>query len=324
MAETTDWASTVWEGDGEIQPEGGLHPEDILDAEDFDEGTLQVFDETDESEETDGAGGEPSPTTETATDADASDAEETAPTPEQGETAAEKKLKFHAKVDRKDTEVEISENELPVIYQKSNNFDRLQKRFDEKMARLQGLDALSAQLGFASAEEMLEHAVQQDRDAKIAALVDGGTARDIAEDYVDRSMEKARTDYKLKSIETAQEETVEQDGADDPKNTAPEDYSAQVTELFRVRPDLKGKLQKLPDEVTKEVVEHGVPLRTAYAEWETRQIKAENERIRKEKDLFAQQAETAARAPARGAKDGSAKSEKIDPFIQAFRSERGY
>lgn len=324
MAETTDWASTVWEGDGEIQPEGGLQPEDILDAEDFDEGTLQVFDETDESEETDGADGEPAPTTETATDADASDAEETAPTPEQTETAAEKKLKFHAKVDRKDTEVEISEDELPVIYQKSNNFDRLQKRFDEKTARLQGLDALSAQLGFSSTEEMLEHAVQQDRDAKIAALVDGGTARDIAEDYVDRSMEKAKNAHEAKAKETAQEETVEQDGADDPKSTVPEDYSAQVTELFRVRPDLKGKLQKLPDEVTKEVVEHGVPLRTAYAEWETRQIRAENERIRKEKDLFAQQAETAARAPVRGAKAGSGKSEKIDPFIQAFRSERGY
>lgn len=103
------------------------------------------------------------------------------------------------------------------------------------------------------------------------------------------------------------------------------DYRQQIADLFSARPELRGKLQKLPDEVSRAVVENGLPLRTAYAEWEARQVKAENDRIRKEKELFAQQAETASRAPVRGATDGNInETKKPDPFITAFRADRGY
>ena len=89
-----------------------------------------------------------------------------------------------------------------------------------------------------------------------------------------------------------------------------------------VRPDLRGTLKQLPEEVSKAVVEGGLELRTAYAEWEARQMKAENEKIRREKDLFAQQAETAARAPVRGATDTKVEEkDKPDPFVKAFWDE---
>ena len=333
--ETTSWASTVWEDGGEIQPEGGLSLDDISCDAEFDEGTLDVFDEdpVEQPNEDDATGHR---TTEPEAEDDAGAGEEKEepeiPTRESGdavEPSEPRKLKFRAQIDHKGKDVEISETDLPELYQKSSNFDRLQKRFDEKDAQLQRYASLAAQLGFDSTDEMFAHATKQARDERVAALVNGGTAQDIAEDYVDRAIERERAEREAKRNPSGKDAQSGDDAQSDGEKREEEkpaiDYAAQVTELFRVRPELKGTLKKLPDEVTREVVENGVPLRTAYAEWEARQIKAENDRMRKEKERFAQQAETAARAPVRGAREGTqSKEQKQDPFIFGFDSDRSY
>lgn len=325
MPETTEWASTIWEGDGEIQPEGGLNIEDIEDHGEFDEGTLRVFDEDDTPDAADGARSDGSPTPETTDEADAGGKEDPAPTTEPGPETP-KKLKFHAKIDRQESDVEISEEELPGIYQRSKNYERLQQRHDETVEKLRGYDAFAARLGYKDTKDMLEQAERSDRDAKVASLVSDGTAKDIAEDYVDRQIAKARNAQKRKASEAAAAESKAAEHTADGGKSATPSYEDQVADLFRVRPDLRGTLKELPADVTKDVVENGTPLRTAYAEWEARQFKAENDRIRKERELFAQQAETAARAPVRGAQDGgTSRAEKADDaFLRAFRSDRGY
>lgn len=328
--ETTDYAATIWEGEGEMQPEGGLTLEDISGAEDFDEDTLMVFDETEESEaQPNGAESEPAPTTEQPDAAAEGEEPEASPTPEKAEETEPKKLAFRAKIDRQEQDVEINASDLPGIYQRANNFDRLQKRYEEQREAVKNLDVLAAQLGYESAAKMLEHATQTDREERINALVQGGTARDIAEDYVDRDIARRKS---RKAAAVSEPEEPEKDSDTPPAKsgktahagTEP-DYRQQIADLFSARPELRGKLQKLPDEVSRAVVENGLPLRTAYAEWEARQVKAENDRIRKEKELFAQQAETASRAPVRGATDGNInETKKPDPFITAFRADRGY
>lgn len=329
--ETTEYAATIWEGDGEIQPEGGLDLSDLLDDGEF--GSDRSDAETgagdgevkaeDDSSKPDGTDEASAPTTGQTEPPAGSEADEATPTTEFAEEATPQKLKFTAKVDRKEQNVEMDFSDLPGLYQRAQNYDRLAKKYDTTSAKLQSLEALSAQLGYDSLEAMVEQACQSDREAKVKALVDEGTPLSIAEDYVDRSIEKARSSRKVEEEEADLDESTDSQPASENEEKRNElDFKSQVEELFRARPDLKGTLKRLPEEVSRAVVENHVPLRAAYAEWEAQQMKAENDRIRKEKDLFAQQAETAARAPVRGTVDGKIEEkEKPDKYVEGFRSE---
>lgn len=321
MSTDTIQVTPAWEGSRKIEPEGGLTEADLSYSDEFD-----PWGDDSEGSEAAGKTSEDSsaPTTETKEETVTEKAaEEEAPTTEP-QPEAPKKLKFQAKVDHKVSDVELDFDELPTVYQTAQNYSRLEKKYTTANETIQRMAALSAQLGYASIEEMLNSAGESDRKARIQALVDEGTNEKIAADFVDRDIAKVKADLEAKAKAAEQEEKPEQKEAKSEKakeESAP-DFKAQVAELLQLRPDLK-EMKTLPQEVVTSVVEKGTPLRIAYAEWETKQLKAENERIRREKELLAQQADSASRAPVRGATDRKDdKGDPEDPFLNGFNRRR--
>ena len=97
------------------------------------------------------------------------------------------------------------------------------------------------------------------------------------------------------------------------------DYQAEVEELLQARPQLRG--QALPDAVSRAAVEGDKRLLLAYLDYEAQQAQAENERLRKENEIYKQNAATAARSPVRGVSGGGATDLKpSDPFLDGFNS----
>ena len=102
---------------------------------------------------------------------------------------------------------------------------------------------------------------------------------------------------------------------------------AEVKELMRARPDLKGI--QLPEEVAKACAEEGKPLVLAYAEYETRMARAaadkarkEAEKVAKENKVLKHNAAAAARAPVSGVSGGGATDTKPkDDFLRGFDSD---
>lgn len=308
--------AAVWDEDEMILPEGGLDIDDLSTGED-DSYFGDDQDDDEVSQEPDGAE-KAAPTTEQSETAATGETQTEAPTTETQPEKMPTKLKFTAKIDRKDQEMELDFTELPGIYQRAQNYDRLQKKFEMQAEKIQLMEALSAQLGYDSVDDMLQKAQDSDRTARIQALVDEGTSEKIAADFVDREIAKVKADRTAKAKAAEQDAVHGEKGTNTQSKTEP-DFKAQVEELFRLRPDLKKDLKTLPQEVVTEVVEKNTPLRIAYAEWEAKQLRAENDRIRKERELFAQQAETASRAPVRGATDRKEdKGEKVDAWLAAF------
>lgn len=321
MSTDTIQVTPTWEGSRKIEPEGGLTEADLSYSDEFD-----PWGDDSEGSEAAGKTSEDSsaPTTETKEEnVTEKAAEEEAPTTEP-QPEAPKKLKFQAKVDHKVTDVELDFDELPTVYQKAQNYSRFEKKYATANETIQRMAALSAQLGYASIEEMLNSAGESDRKARIQALVDEGTNEKIAADYVDRDIAKVKADLEAKAKAAEQEEKPGQKEtkSEKAKGESAPDFKAQVAELLQLRPDLK-EMKTLPQEVVTSVVEKGTPLRIAYAEWEAKQLKAENERIRREKELLAQQADSASRAPVRGATDRKDdKGDPEDPFLNGFNRRR--
>lgn len=103
------------------------------------------------------------------------DREDSAPTTEQGETrgdhgvdfetqaptteSGEKQpnmLRFKARVDRKDLDVELNESELPAVYQKAQVTDRMQARLAQMMPRMERAEEMARTMGYHSLDAMLE------------------------------------------------------------------------------------------------------------------------------------------------------------------------
>lgn len=289
---------------------GNLSGEDISDNPDFVEEEFEKYFEeylTSEESASDIAEPEEAPTTEPEQTAAEEDEQTEAPTTEQTEAKPEK-IRVKVKRDHQEQEVDIDRDELPGLWQKAENYDRLESKYKKQNEMVQSMSALAKQMGFDDAKAMVEHAFSKNRDERVQELVDEGTAREIAEDFIDRKDRESMEASRL---------------VDEKPNESAPDYKIQVDELFAVRPDLRGKIEKFPDEVIKAVVKEKIPLRTAYAEWEARTAKAEQERLKKENELFAQTAQTATRAPVRGTNGGQAdKAEKLDPFLSAFRNAK--
>lgn len=321
MSTDTIQVTPTWEGSRKIEPEGGLTEADLSYSDEFD-----PWGDDSEGSEATGKTSEDSsaPTTETKEEnVTEKAAEEEAPTTEP-QPEAPKKLKFQAKVDHKVSDVELDFDELPTVYQTAQNYSRLEKKYTTANETIQRMAALSAQLGYASIEEMLNSAGESDRKARIQALVDEGTNEKIAADFVDRDIAKVKADLEAKAKAAEQEDKPGQKEtkSEKAKGESAPDFKAQVAELLQLRPDLK-EMKTLPQEVVTSVVEKGTPLRIAYAEWETKQLRAENERIRREKELLAQQADSASRAPVRGATDRKDdKGDPEDPFLNGFNRRR--
>lgn len=314
MDTNNEATSTYLDEDTPILPDGWADGDDLFtDSDDAAEvDTAAEPGATDTGVAEDAADTDGLPTTESGEDAaqDAETGTETTDTTESGASQAEETmLRFKALVDHEDIDVELKESELPTIYQKARVTDRVQQRLAEMTPTVEMAARLARQMGYDSPQDMLNAAAQNYHDAEIEKLTSEGVHPEVARDIVERRLQDVAAPTQRA---VAQADAVVNTGVD-------RDYQAEVEELLQARPQLRG--QALPDAVSRAAVEGDKRLLLAYLDYEAQQVQAENERLRKENEIYKQNAATAARSPVRGVSGGGATDLKpSDPFLDGFNS----
>ena len=314
------------EDDDTILPDGWAEGDDIFaddewtDDEQADESAAEPENESDEGsvEETDDS----APTTEQENVSDDSgETQEEAPTTEpETEVKPNTKHKFKATFDREEREVEIDlDADLPTIWQKAQVTERVQAKLANANPKLERAERLARSLGYDNFEAMLTGAEENYIDSEVKRLTADGGNEEMAKFYVKQKMEAE-----------AAKLTIEPD--DKPDNTAQpaaankHDPRADFNALIQARPDLAGK--PIPREVLT-AYGAGKNLLAAYTDYEVRQAKAEAEKVRteaakvrKENEIYKQNAASAAKAPVKGVSGGGATDTKPkDPFEEGFDSD---
>jgi hypothetical protein len=170
-------------------------------------------------------------------------------------------------------------------------------------------ERLSRSLGYDNLESMLDRAEENYRNAEVNRLKADGVNEEIARDHVARKM-AAAAEYKPESEAVRPESSAAPNGRN---------FTAEIGMLFQARPDLAGK--KLPPEVIQ-AAKDGKHLLAAYTDYEVQQAKAEAAKIRKENEIYKQNAASAAKAPVKGVSGGGATDTKAkDPFEEGFDSD---
>ena len=103
------------------------------------------------------------------------------------------------------------------------------------------------------------------------------------------------------------------------------DFRREIEELMAGHSQLRESLARgetFPREVIHASVKEGISLRTAYAEYEARKLREENEKIKRENEILRQNGRNALRAPVRSATAWGGESPKgKDPFLEGFDSD---
>ena len=245
---------------------------------------------------------EDAPTTEQTED-DHEAQEPEAETPED----APRRLRFKARVDREDMDVDIGEDEVPALYQLAKAGERWKAKNDTMRQQVEHYEQMAKGMGYATVDEMIQKTAEGYKSAKVQELMEQGTPQTIAEDYVDRMMQR----------EAAKAPDPE---PEEPKPEAHErNIQAEAQELIVARPDLKTR--QLPMEVV-EAWRNGENLLNAYNRYEARQKEAENQKLKKENNILKQNAAAAAKAPVKGVTGGApTDTEPEDPFLKGFDSD---
>ena len=311
--------TTVLEDDDVILPEGYAEGDDIFDQDSWTGGT-----QADESEEAEPAPAaqesadehEDAPTTEHDEGSGVSeDGQEGAPTTEPTGEPSAKKLKFTARVDRADLDVEVDESELPTLYQKAQVVDRVQAKLAKLTPQLEKAEKLARSMGYETVDEMLNAAESNYRDNEVSRLVSEGVHEEIAKAVVGQKMGAAAARVEAQPP-AAQDTTVPDTSAPSPTR----DFKAEVKALLDARPELIGT--EIPSEVVNDCVRNGKPLMAAYTQYEEKQMRAENERLSKRIKVLEQNAASAARAPVSGVTGGGPTDTKPkDDFLLGFESD---
>lgn len=318
MQENEIITPAVEEAEDTMLPEGWTEDDDIFAAEDWSGDAQADAPAEDPVQDTVETVGEPvgSPTTETREAPGDHSGAESAPTTEPPK-AAPNKLKFTARVDRADVDVEVEESELPTLYQKAQVTDRVQAKLAKQTPLVEKAERLSRALGFENWEAMLNNAEQNFRDTELQRLTQDGAPKELAEDYISRRLAGVSSG-KADAAEPAKAPALTPDQPADRSPTR--DFEAEARELIRARPELAGK--KLPQEVVQLCVTENKPLLAAYSEYEARREKAEADKLRRENAILKQNAASAARAPVSGVHGGGATDTKPeDDFIKGFNSD---
>lgn len=299
--------TTVVEDDDALLPDGWGEDDDI-----FDEGSWKGTEQTDASAQ------EPTQQTEETaaeqTEAPATEqteapgeevAPDAAPAPEQAQVQPNR-LKFKARVDRQDLDVEVDESELPTLYEKAQATDRYKAKLAKMTPQMERVEQLAKSMGFDGWDSMITSIEKTYRDNEVHRLVDEGVHEEVAKDMVSRR-------FAPQQKETPVAEHT-------PAESAPtRDFAAEARVLMEARPDLAGKA--LPKEVVNACVTQGKSLLVAYSEYEVAQQKAEADKLRRENEVLKQNAASAARAPVSGVTGGGAvNTEPEDDFMKGFNS----
>lgn len=267
--------------------------------------------------------GDEAPTTEPQDQTEA-DGEDATPTTESDPDASEthaNRLKFRARIDHEDRDIEVDEADLPNLYQRAQATDRAQKRMAEMQATMDLATRLAKQMGFDSPDELLRSADENYRKAEVERLVNDGVHEEVAEMLVSQRMQLSELGNAAAPAPTAASETVAlpTDTAGGDTAGGGRDYQREIAQLLAERPELQGK--QLPEAVVKAAV-NGKSLLHSYLEYEAQQSKAELAKLRKENSVYKQNAAAAARSPVTGVSGGGETDTKpSDPFLQGFNSE---
>lgn len=286
-----------WDGQSDLLADAGADDDKALE-ELFANATLD--DSQTETEES-------APTTETA------ETQDTA-----GQTQAEadvvpsekSKLRFKAKYNHQEQDVELDESDLPTIYQKSLYADSLQEKLNKAQSAIGTAEWLAKVMQFENADAMLDAAAQNYRQSEIQRLVAAGTNEEIATYYVDQRMGN-RPKAELVQDTPPQAEVA----------TGDRNFKTEVEELLRAHPEVRGT-GPLPQEVVDSAIKGGYRLLTAYEQYSAEHAKAEVQKLKKENQILQQNAASAARAPVTGLLGGGATDTKpADPFLEGFNSK---
>ena len=250
------------------------------------------------------------------------EAQEEAPTTEPEETVAETphKLKFKAKVDHNDLDVELDESDLPDVYQKAQVVERVQNQMGKMKGTVERANKLAKGMGFENADDMLIAAAKNHLQNEIDRLVNDEEHPVnplVAQDIIER-----RLGYTMKELEDLEAATPEEPSTEQPQETPKQgrDISAEVTELITAHPELAGTA--FPSEVAKKAMETGERLVDVYNEYAKNNQVAKIQDLVKENQVLKQNAETAQRAPVTGVTGhGIEGNEPDDPFMEGFNSE---
>ena len=220
---------------------------------------------------------------------------------------APRRLRFKARVDREDMDVDIGEDEVPALYQLAKAGERWKAKNDTMRQQVEHYEQMAKGMGYATVDEMIQKTAEGYKAAKVQELMEQGTPQTIAEDYVDRMMQR----------EAAKAPDPE------PEEPTPEAHErniqAEAQELIVARPDLKTR--QLPMEVV-EAWRNGENLLNAYNRYEARQKEAENQKLKRENNILKQNAAAAAKAPVKGVTGGApTDTEPEDPFLKGFDSD---
>ena len=220
---------------------------------------------------------------------------------------APRRLRFKARVDREDMDVDIGEDEVPALYQLAKAGERWKAKNDTMRQQVEHYEQIAKGMGYATVDEMIQKTAEGYKAAKVQELMEQGTPQTIAEDYVDRMMQREAAKAPDPEPEEPTLESHERN------------IQAEAQELIVARPDLKTR--QLPMEVV-EAWRNGENLLNAYNRYEARQKEAENQKLKKENNILKQNAAAAAKAPVKGVTGGApTDTEPEDPFLKGFDSD---
>jgi hypothetical protein len=309
------------------------------------EGTMDLFagfDDTapvteiaGEAEEAAESSGEESPETQepstqdtTGEEATTAETEATPTTEQQPQPDETGDLTFHAKINHQEQSVTLSRDELPTIYQKAQNMDRAVQRANEAKEELGRYKAMVGQamslakvMNFSgetpekTIEAMVNGISETARNSQVSAMVEAGTAQEVAEYIVDQKMKDARESVAEAEVPatSAEDETAEPVS---PPTT--EQFSADLQHLFAKRPELRNTQTPFPDQVLAAYM-NGENLTAAYLEYEAQQNAQELETLRKQNQVYQQNATAAQKAPIKkGVSASGGTQQKEDPMLAGF------
>ena len=170
-----DTAVVVEEEDA-IMPEGWQEGDDIFSEADSSLSGLadeSGEEEHDEAEQDATTPQSQAPTTEPEEEdgGDSAETDEQVPTTEPEPAKGHDKLRFKARVDRTDLDVELDPDELPTIYQKAQVTDRLQGKLAKLNPLVEKTEHLARAMGYDSVDAMLDAAEKNYTDNEVARLV---------------------------------------------------------------------------------------------------------------------------------------------------------
>lgn len=296
----------VVEDDDVLLPDGWQEGDDIF-AEDEWSGTAGDARQTAQTSEETTGGQEGAPTTEQPAPGDQTPADP-APTPEQPAAPVSNKLKFKARVDRQDLDVEVDESELPALYQKAQVTDRVQARLARQAPAMEQLESMAKSMGHSDPVAFLNAMKDNYQRSEIRRLVGDGVHEEVAKDMVERRF-----------VPQQQAPATEPESV--PAKSPTRDFDTEIAQLKAVYPDVLKN--PIPKQVLGAAMDENHPkhLVAAYAEYMVGQHKAEAEKLRRENEVLKQNAAAAARAPVSGVTGGGpADEDPEDDFLKGFNS----